>query len=610
VVLNAVTATPPPTVSVPGSRLQEFEPTKLGALRSRYRRLLAKFAGLSQTAIRRVITQEVADLEHRESGIDQLAYRASLLILRDYVASGFYPIVTDGRCYLVPVFESPSLDAAKRRAALSRLYRIARDRTLFERGHIPWIRRAAEALPASDYDPQAVIASLAERPPRIQLERAAQNDRLLDARGLWRAVRATWSMGAEASAPGREIAFVAFDERAPGTPLGILQLRNVVPEIAPRDEWLGVVAAAEGDGATGYLRFLEEVVAEAARERLSATLGVLHRLREHVPLDGLPAESYQSADPIRLAEFARGRRELFGELRKAGDRTAHEQLVAIKRAETLADLTRGVEAGDKMLGSGDALRLLKAEEGIRRDFDAGLKKLWHYHMGFVAMELSICGAAPPFGPMRVGKLMAGLAGTDTVTNAWGHDRGLGQIASTVYRAEVRSAVPNPGPLVIFTSGLFPGHSAQYNRASSGVRRWRKIGDTTGFGSFHIAVDTMKALNQYNEAVDGYVHISRTFGEGSGPRFRAVGRALAHLELPDLRRHEVRRPLYALALVDDPQGVLLGWGSRPASSSPTVGEVGREWWSRWLEGRASGLSMQAATSRDLVAELEEIARIDG
>src|SRR5262249_14766102 len=141
---------------------------------------------------------------------------------------------------------------------------------------------------------------------------------------------------------------------------------------------------------------------------------------------------------------------------------------------------------------------------------------------------------------------------------WGTDRPLGEIASKVYCSDVRDAVPNPGPLVIFTSGLFPGHSAQYNRAASGDNRWRKIGETTGFGSFHVALDTVRALTAYNEAVDGYAHITRAFGEGSGPRFRAVGRALARLGLPDLRRHEVRRPLYALPVVEDPSGVLLGW----------------------------------------------------
>lgn len=597
-----------PGLSVPASRLREFEPGELGALRPRFRRLLAKLDGQPQSAIRRLLIQEVAEVERREGGIDQLAYQASLLILRDYVASGYYPIMSGGRCYLAPVFESPALDAERRRAALTRLYRVARDRALIERGNLPWIRRAAEALPASEYNPEHVLALLSEGAPHIRLEPAVENNRLLDTRGLWRAVRATWSMGAEASAPGREVAFVAFEDRAPGTPLGILQFRNVVPEIMPRDRWLGVVAGTSSEH--GYARHLVGVSASEVRERISATADVLRRLRRHVSLQGLPTTTRESANPAELAGFARQRRERYRELRRTGDAHAHEQLTTIKRAETLADLTRGINASDTLLKADDPLGSLIADGELRKELDAGLKKLWHYHMGFVAIELSVCGAAPPFGPLRVGKLMAGLAGCESVVAAWGVERPLGQIASKVYEPDVRDAVPNPGPLVVFTSGLFPGHSAQYNRASSGTHRWRKIGDTTGFGSFHVAVDTVKALTAYNDAVDGYAHITRTFGEGSGPRFRAVGRALARLGVPDLRRHEVKRPLYALPLVEDPSAVLLGWSDpRPRQTTPTVDEVAEEWWSRWVHGRFTELAQQAGASRDLIGELEQIARLD-
>src|SRR5436190_11868914 len=152
----AVAAISASSITVPASRLQEFEPTELGALRPRYRRLLAKLDGQPQSAIRRLLIQEVADVERRDGGIDQLAYRASLLILRDYVASGYYPILSGGRCYLAPIFESPALTSEMRRAALTRLYRISRDRALLERGHLPWIQRASEALPSSSYNPERV----------------------------------------------------------------------------------------------------------------------------------------------------------------------------------------------------------------------------------------------------------------------------------------------------------------------------------------------------------------------------------------------------------------------------------------------------------------------
>jgi hypothetical protein len=109
---------------------------------------------------------------------------------------------------------------------------------------------------------------------------------------------------------------------------------------------------------------------------------------------------------------------------------------------------------------------------------------------------------------------------------------------------------------------------------------------------------MEAMARFNEAADGYRHITRDFGEGSGARFRSAGRALERLGLPDLRRHETRRPLYVLPLVDDPQGVLLGW-SRPArDGAPEVAEIATEWWRRWVEPRASELTRAANDTADL------------
>jgi hypothetical protein len=133
----------------------------------------------------------------------------------------------------------------------------------------------------------------------------------------------------------------------------------------------------------------------------------------------------------------------------------------------------------------------------------------------------------------------------------------------------------------------------------------------GYGSFHVAVDTVKALAEYNESVDGYVHITRAFGEGSGPRFREVGRALGRLGVPDLRRHEVRRPLYALPLVDDPTGLLLGWAEpKMRSSGATPQEVAEEWWGRWVSGRAQQLFEAAEEFSDLTDELVGIVEQRG
>jgi hypothetical protein len=195
-----------------------------------------------------------------------------------------------------------------------------------------------------------------------------------------------------------------------------------------------------------------------------------------------------------------------------------------------------------------------------------------------------------------------------VQQEWGAaERPLGDIASTVYLPSVRDAMPPLSPLVVLTSGLYPGHSAQYNRVEVGGRRWQKIGHTTGWGSFHISGPTMEAMARFNEAADGYRHITRDFGEGSGARFRMAGRALERLGLPDLRRHETRRPLYVLPLVDDPQGALLGWSSRSRDVAPEVNRIATEWWPRWVEPRAPELvlgAIEAADLRDATTSLLE------
>jgi hypothetical protein len=286
---------------------------------------------------------------------------------------------------------------------------------------------------------------------------------------------------------------------------------------------------------------------------------------------------------------------------------ARERLAVTKRAQTAADLLRGIEGADRLGRVLPDFDQAARDQDLRSLLDAGLRKIWHYHMGFVAVELSVCGAAPPFGPLRAGKLMASLAGSAEALEHWGSDRPLGDIAATVYDASVRLAVPNPGPLVLFTAGLYPGHSAQYTRASSGAARWLKIGETTGFGSFHISNETMDAVHAYNRGIDGYRHVSHEFGEGASPRFRAVGRALDRLGLPDLRQHKTHRPIYALPLVREPLATLAGWTDTSPGPRPGIDALAQAWWSRWVAPRVEPLAEASSRSPDLRDELAALIR---
>jgi hypothetical protein len=569
---------------------------------------LSNIEGRRQSEIRSVIRRECIAVNNGPESQHSQAYLVSLMFLRDYLSSGYYPVITGNHCLLAPIFESSALGPEKRKMALQRMYETARTRSLIERNQFAWIAQTAETMRKAGYDPHPLITQLADGPPQLRLAQVTTNDRIGDDRGLWRAVRATWSMGPELSAPGREVAMLVEDQRHPGVPLGIAQFRNVVPEIQARDQWLGIVAGA--DSSRGFLSLLGEEPSQRT-ERLHRTRGQLELLLGHVNPDGLDGVNVSQADLAKVAAIARGAQQRYRQERKDDLPDAHRHLAVVKRAETVTDLTRGIRALKAMVDMEDPRASLQQQPRLRQDLDAGLKKLWHYHMGFVAIEMSVCGAAPPFGPLRVGKLMAALAGSQEVVQAWGSDRPLGAIASTVFHPTVRDVMPNPGPLVVFTSGLYPGHSAQYNRAVSGPTKWVKLGSTTGFGSFHISVDTVRGVEKFNAMVDGYAHITKTFGEGSGARFRSVGRALGRLGLPDLRKHETQRPVYALPLVESPQAVLLGWSAKGPSNRPMGDSLGVDWWRRWVQPRDAELAARARVSPHLLSVLDQIAKdLDG
>jgi hypothetical protein len=82
-----------------------------------------------------------------------------------------------------------------------------------------------------------------------------------------------------------------------------------------------------------------------------------------------------------------------------------------------------------------------------------------------------------------------------------------------------------------------------------------------------------------------------------------------LELPDLLRHEMARPLYALPLVSNPQACLLGWetGERARSIGLPLNALAQAWWERWVGPRSDYLSRLAAEAPDLRAELTGILR---
>ena len=587
----------PPGLAIPADRLQAYEPAGLGVYQSEFRALVSTFPGNSQSKIIEALESRLALLDDQSR--DDTAFATVLLVLRDYIYSGYYPLVTGGHCFLAAIWDSETVTPARRVRALRKVYGQIRTRSLVDLKQVDWVRQTSAHLGENaGYNPSAIFRLIQQSDFRPNLATVQSGDD----RRLWRATRMTWSMLPDGSAPGRELSFMVTDERYQETPLGIFQFRNVVPEISARDHWMGVNTTPPSGPSTRDSGYGQAITRSGdPRGAVAATVDVLNRLLVNLQPDGLEG-AHSRRDVDTLQSLIQLNRTAYVECRQRGDADAKRYLTRAKRAETAMDLCRGLLGLEELLRRGNPSQALLDPE-LASKCQAGTRKIWHYHMGFVAIEMSVCGAAPPFGPLRLGKLMASLAGSREALEAWGFDRPLGEIAQGVYLPQVRDAVPNPGPLAIFTSGLYPGHSAQYTRVRSGTASWKKYGETQGYGGSHISGRTLDSMRQYNNKVDGYQHITKTFGEGSGARFRQVGRALDRLNLPDLRHHNTRRPLYVLPLVDDVAASLFGWGSSTRSiDRPDTRQLTNSWFTRWVGDRLDELTARAAAAPDLPREL--------
>jgi hypothetical protein len=127
-------------------RLTPFEPAHLGAKFPDFERVVDRIDGLPQSGIRAILEQEVERRRQASDDVESNALLVTLLVLRDYVIAGHYPLVSRGRVYLASLLDSESLDDLDQREALRRRYQVTRDRALRERGQIDWLRTACSEV--------------------------------------------------------------------------------------------------------------------------------------------------------------------------------------------------------------------------------------------------------------------------------------------------------------------------------------------------------------------------------------------------------------------------------------------------------------------------------
>ena len=195
------------------------------------------------------------------------------------------------------------------------------------------------------------------------------------------------------------------------------------------------------------------------------------------------------------------------------------------------------------------------------------------------MDLFVLGAIPPYSHLLCGKLVALLATSRTVREAF--RRHYGGRRSYIGRK------PLDGRLALLTTTSALGRSSLYNRLRyKDDRVFQSAGFTRGSGDFHFSNGFYGDLRQF-----ALKHCNATakhvlWGKGFRNRRELVRKTLPLLGLPkQLMYHGVKREIFVAPLASNTSAFLCGDDQRLQTCDRTVDDLFRWFRNRWLLPRA-------------------------
>lgn len=227
-----------------------------------------------------------------------------------------------------------------------------------------------------------------------------------------------------------------------------------------------------------------------------------------------------------------------------------------------------------------------------KDVSAAVRAIKDVTLNRVHTEVVICGALPPFGNLLGGKIVAMMMNHPLVRATL--DRNIGVLlAGSFDESKIEKWLPRYGPLLTTTKGLFPNHSAQYNRvripSGKSTLKLEKLGLTQGQTMSHISDRSMNFAVEINERM-GERGISREYGSGGAKRQRILQSAarIVGLDADSLYAH-VTRPVYGTLFASNSQGVVLGGESPQWKDNDMPDQTAEEyetlvmatWRDKWL-----------------------------
>lgn len=197
------------------------------------------------------------------------------------------------------------------------------------------------------------------------------------------------------------------------------------------------------------------------------------------------------------------------------------------------------------------------------------------------MDAYVVGSVPPYSQLIGGKLVAALMGSREVKEVY-ERKYLG-------RQAVISGKENRARLVLLTTTSAMGRSSLYNRLSiPNGPQFIRIGETRGFGHFHLSGEIFEQMRSYLKAIGHPYATGNRFGMGPNWKIRVARTALEKigLEADDILNHGIAREVYAVPLAHNWQEILLGTQKNVRSCVLSASEIVKFCLNRWVVPRAS------------------------
>jgi hypothetical protein len=212
------------------------------------------------------------------------------------------------------------------------------------------------------------------------------------------------------------------------------------------------------------------------------------------------------------------------------------------------------------------------------------------------MDAYVVGSVPPYSQLISGKLVAALMGSKEVKEVY-ERKYLG-------RQAVISGKENRARLVLLTTTSAMGRSSLYNRlVIPNGPRFIRIGETRGFGHFHLSGEIFDLMRGYLEAIGHPYATGNRFGMGPNWKIRVARVALEKIGLDseDILNHGIAREVYAVPLAHNWQEILLGTQKNVRTCVLSASEIMEFCLNRWIVPRATRDKRYKSFARSRIME---------